>query len=173
MIEIMTVDHLDVFALRTYLNSLKQRGFTIVSVVPIKGELYAIIESPAPVTPKPGTSQVEPPPTERKVAQIIEVTADKTKNSGSPMWRCLCSDNTRVNIFQHQNPAIDNFEMFKSSGYGSILEAMPVGTTLRFTLQPIQVDLRKDMKWWEIVGVVPCPTEIPEPDPVIPENPPF
>lgn len=88
---------------------------------------------------------------------IVSLERDETRNSGSPMWRCVTSAGDRVNIFQHSDPDKNNFTLFEAAGWAQVLESMPVGGQRNWTQNPIEVVMRKPGKFWEIIAVTPKP----------------
>lgn len=70
-----------------------------------------------------------------------------------------------MNIFQHEDPARDNFALFETAGYGDVLRAMAIGDEMIWRSTPIPVEIRRNGKWWEIIRVEPgcVPDEPDEP----------
>lgn len=109
-----------------------------------------------------------------KDAQIIETTGGRTKNSGSPMWRCVCADGTRVNVFKHTDAEKNNFLKFETAGYAPEMIALKDGERLAWKTYPIRVKLVKPAgsDFWDVASVDPRPDDA-KPDPKIPDEIPF
>lgn len=89
---------------------------------------------------------------------IIRIERDETANSKSPMWRCVCNDGDRVNIFKHTDPAKNTFALFDAAGYGATLVAMDVKAIAHWKTTPITVTLVKqspEAKFWDVAAVAP------------------
>lgn len=108
-----------------------------------------------------------------KAAEIIQMEAARTKNSGSPMWRCFTQDGTKVNIFKHSDPEKNAaYLLFEKAGYAPEMLALQDGQSIHWTIHPIQVQLAKVDGWWTIEGVTPRDV-LAMPDPKIPNTEPF
>src|SRR5574342_489096 len=64
------------------------------------------------------------PPENVTKFEITRMTRGATKNSGSPMWRCVAAVDTRVNICQHSDPAKDTYHLFNDAGYTMLLSML-------------------------------------------------
>lgn len=119
-------------------------------------ELLALINNAAaPVAaPAPKTTDVA----------IISMTRDQTKNSGSPMWRCGTDRGFMVNVFRHDDPLKDAFNLFNVADYGEPMSVMMYGETINWTKHPIKVSLVQNGSFWNVVSVVQRPEDA-EPDP--------
>lgn len=89
--------------------------------------------------------------------QIISLTRGATRGSSSPMWRCETLDSQRVNVFMHVDPARNSFKLFYLAGYAEEMQALAMNQKQRWTQYPIDVTLRKNGDWWEVVAVAPRP----------------
>jgi DNA polymerase III subunit epsilon len=103
--------------------------------------------------------QSEPEPQPEPVAvpdqyRIVQMERAATKNSNSPMWRCMTDTGERVNVFEHSDPAKDTFHLFKTALYGGYMQAMKVGDVLEWNAHPIVVEMKKKGEWWEITNVL-------------------
>ncbi len=85
--------------------------------------------------------------------EIVSMERGKTQGSGSPMWRCVCGDGTRVNVFQHADPKKNSFTLFELALFGDEMTAMAEGDILAWKAQPIRVRLTTDGKWWSVAAV--------------------
>lgn len=90
---------------------------------------------------------------EAMLNQIILVKRSTTKNSGSPMWRCVTFSGHQVNVFAHTDPDKNNFNLIVDAGYDDEFLNMEVDTEKSFTRFPINIKMRKNGKWWELVSV--------------------
>lgn len=95
--------------------------------------------------------------------KIVSMERRETSNSKSPMWACLTADGERVNVFQHADPAKDNFRLFHAAGYAECMDPMDMGEVLTWHEFPVDVGMRKDGKWWSIAAVAERPSYA-EPD---------
>lgn len=93
-----------------------------------------------------------------QVTWIISAERGETKNSASPMWRCVTEGGERVNIFKHSDPAKDTFHLFAEADYGMQLEEIPMFATVDFD-PGICITMSKKGQWWEIVAVHPADNE--------------
>lgn len=59
--------------------------------------------------------------------RIVSMQAGLTKGSQSPMWRCVCHDGERVNVFRHTDPQKNNFALFEQAGYAYEMNLMQDG----------------------------------------------
>jgi DNA polymerase III epsilon subunit-like protein len=113
------------------------------------------------------------PPIEITVShQIVSMTRGSTKNSSSPMWRCLTADGERVNIFKHADPAKNTFALFEAAGYAPALDAMVDGEERTWKQNPIFVTLARDGQWWNVIAVLPAVSPVPDP-PARPDHRPY
>jgi hypothetical protein len=84
---------------------------------------------------------------------ITYVERGETSNSKSPMWRCTCADGERVNIFKHEDPQKNSYALFEAAGYGELLMSLAVNDFQTWEYTPIEVQMKKIGKWWEIIFV--------------------
>lgn len=96
--------------------------------------------------------------------QIVSMEFGETANSKSPMWRCTCSDGTRVNVFQHADPAKNTALLFEHAGYMHHMNDMVVGQIRTWNACPIPVTLVQEGKWWNCVRVEAQPDAEPDID---------
>jgi hypothetical protein len=63
-----------------------------------------------------------------------------------------------VNVFKHQDPDKNSFELFRAAGYELpfVMLENP-GETDLWKNHPIEVEMRKVGQWWEVVKVTPRP----------------
>src|SRR5262245_59181445 len=82
-----------------------------------------------------------------------------TKNTNSPMWRCVTADGESVNIFSHADEAKDNTVYFRQAGYFEAMSSLALDEALLWNSHPIDVAMAKtpDGKWWTITAVAPRP----------------
>lgn len=133
--------------------------------------LFMVMEKPdQPISTTPD----KPRTASEKNAEIMEMTGGKTKNSGSPMWRCLCKDGTRVNVFKHSDADKNNFLKFETAGYGSEMSALKDGERMGWTVHSIKVKLVKPAgsDFWDVTSVEQRPADA-KPDSKIPDEIPF
>jgi uncharacterized protein YprB with RNaseH-like and TPR domain len=97
---------------------------------------------------------------------IVHMTAGRTKNSNSQMWRCITHDNERVNVFSHADPTRNTYLLFQEAGYVE-MEMMADNEQMGWKNHPIGVVLGKsaDGKWWEVKHVAKRPDGA-TPDPI-------
>src|SRR5258708_1701078 len=86
---------------------------------------------------------------------IISIQAGLTKNSQSPMWRCVTSTGERVNVFQHSDPAKDNTRLLAEAGYLQFMTPLIDRQEITWHNHPIPVVMKQDGQWWSVVGVAP------------------
>lgn len=94
---------------------------------------------------------------------IISMQRGETQGSKSPMWRCMTLDNERVNVFKHEDPNKNNYDLFSRAGYGEI-ENLVLGEELTWKRHPVGIVMEKSGKWWEIKAVLPRQANA-QPDP--------
>lgn len=85
--------------------------------------------------------------------RIVSMERAETKNSRSPMWRCVTEDGERVNVFSHIDPYKDSFGHFVAAGYASEMRGMEVGQQMTWHAHPIEVRLLKRDDYWNVIGV--------------------
>lgn len=110
----------------------------------------------------------EPEPQPEPVAvpdqhRIIRMERAATKNSSSPMWRCLTDSGEQVNVFKHSDRSKDTFYLFDEAGYGARMLGMQIGDVLEWTTHPIRVNMVKENGWWAVKNVPVRPIEV-DPD---------
>lgn len=88
--------------------------------------------------------------------EIIRIERGATKGSGSPMYKCLTSDNQMVNIFQHELPERNTFDLMVQAGYAGFT-LLELGEVQYWHDHPIQVELVKEGQWWKLAAVEPRP----------------
>lgn len=88
--------------------------------------------------------------------EIIRIERGQTKGSGSPMYKCLTGDNQQVNIFQHELPERNTFELMVQAGYAAFT-LLELGEVQYWREHPIRVELVKDGSWWKLAAVEPRP----------------
>lgn len=91
------------------------------------------------------------------MAKIVRMERSETTNSKSPMWRCVTDDGQRVNVFHHDDPIKNNFNLFFEAGYHHAMLNMNVGDVLNWTTHPIEIELTLNGKWNEITAVTTRP----------------
>jgi len=91
-------------------------------------------------------------------ARLVRMERAQTSNSKSPMWRCRTDDGIKVNVFQHNDPEKNSFRMFEGTDYEPLMSDMKVGDILAWKNHPIEVTLRKNGDWWNLVSVESRPT---------------
>jgi DNA polymerase III subunit epsilon len=103
---------------------------------------------------------------------IVSMTRGATKESKSPMWRCVTAEGEKVNVFSHNDPAKNNALLFKEAGYLNEMLALVDGEELIWREHPIAVALKRtpDGKWWDVVGVGNRPADA-QPDPKFKPDP--
>lgn len=113
---------------------------------------------------------------------IVRISRGATKNSGSPMWRCLTAAGRRVNIFKHELPERDTYHLFRDKFHsdpigapfdlmdmlpGQVIapEAWEISTVQQRVgwiplaggddrpLGGIHVTLVQDGEWWKVAQV--------------------
>ena len=101
--------------------------------------------------------QPTPPPTEQgsRELKIVKIVRGETKNSGSPMWRCYDADDEQVNVFEHENPDIDNTHFPDFAGVFSYFLRMGIHDTWENIDPPIRMFVERDGKYNKLLGVVP------------------
>lgn len=155
------------------LDAALTEGYTLVSATPASYSgstsiIYVLYKAPQKEVVQLHTPATAP----GKPAEIVQMQAGRTKNSASPMWRCVCSDGTKVNVFRHTDPEKNNFSLFEGAGYAPEMEQLKDGATLTWKTHPVRVTLHKPGDFWEVVQVQPRP-ENAQPDPVLPDEIPF
>lgn len=91
-------------------------------------------------------------------AEIVFVRRDVTQRSASPLYRCATQDGRTVNIFQHSDPAKDNFHLFEQAGYAdALLSLKEIGDSQNWGAWPIAVTVVFDGRFWNIQGVTQRP----------------
>ena len=95
--------------------------------------------------------------------RITSMSRGSTRNSSSPMWRCVTSDGERVNIFKHVDPVKNSYALFANAGYAAVLDAMVDGEERTWKQRPIGVTLIKDGQWWNVLAVQPSADVEPDP----------
>ena len=93
----------------------------------------------------------------------------ETKNSNSPMWRCITKTGERVNIFQHSDPAKNTARLFANAGYMPEMSAMALRDVITWQQHPIGVVMHTDGQWWNITAVEERPQDV-QPDPQFKPN---
>src|SRR6185295_19220270 len=88
---------------------------------------------------------------------IISMKRGETKENKSPMWRCNTLEGDRVNVFQHTDPAKNNFALFDE--YEAEMLAMKLEEETTWKQHPIEVRMIQDGKWWEVVAVADRPKD--------------
>lgn len=86
--------------------------------------------------------------------EIVRIERGATKNSGSPMYKCTTGDGQVVNVFQHELPERNTFDLMLQAGYARF-SLMALGDVQRWTAHPIRVQLIKDGAWWKLAAVEP------------------
>lgn len=86
-------------------------------------------------------------------AKLVSMTRDETKNSRSPFWRCGTSAGFMVNVFKHDDPLKDNFNLFDAAGYAPEMLAMSYGDNITWTRDAIAVELVANGAFWNVVKV--------------------
>ncbi len=155
------------------LDAALTEGYTLVSATPASYSgstsiIYVLYKAPVKVDPIPAAAPGSP----GKTTEITRMEAGRTKNSASPMWRCVCSDGTKVNVFRHTDPEKNNFQLFEDAGYAPEMEQLKDGAALHWKTHPVRVTLHKPGDFWEVVQVQPRPANA-RPDPVLPDEIPF
>lgn len=85
---------------------------------------------------------------------ITLIQRDETKNNQRPMWRCTTETGEKVNIFQNVDDlSKDTFNLFEAAGWGDFLNDISLYSQRQ---TEINVALRKDGQWWNIVAVTPA-----------------
>jgi len=94
---------------------------------------------------------------------IISMRRGVTSNSNSPMWRCVCRDGERVNIFKHTDPKKNTYTLFHE--WWPEMDGLVMDQVIEFKEHPIGVIMRRtsDGKFWDPVEVGPRDGD---PDPV-------
>lgn len=103
-------------------------------------------QTPAPAAPAPAPLH--------KTVEILSMTRDRTKNSGSPFWRCGTSEGFTVNVFKHDDPLKDNFNLFDHAGYAPEMINMNYGDTITWTRDKITVEIEQNGAFWNVVRVL-------------------
>jgi len=172
VIKILTLPLNDIPNAEAQIATRRANGYVILHSQIIDGTLFLLLELPD------RANRTDIRPDQRTVTekdgQIIEMTGGRTKNSGSPMWRCLCNDGTRVNLFKHTDAEKNSFLKFETAGYAPEMLAQKDGETLKWTTNPIRVKLVKPVgsDFWDVASVDPRPDDA-KPDPKIPDEIPF
>lgn len=86
--------------------------------------------------------------------ELLSMTRDETKNSRSPFWRCGTQAGFTVNVFKHDDPLKDNFNLFDAAGYAPEMMAMSYGDTITWTRDSITVELLQNGSFWNVVRVL-------------------
>lgn len=102
--------------------------------------------------------------------QVIAMKRGVTRNSSSPMWRCTCSSNDAVFVFQHDIPERNSFNLFELAGYGPEMLDMSIDDSITWNNHPINVRMVKDGQYWKVFTVATRP-EGAQPDPQYPPDP--
>lgn len=101
-------------------------------------------------------NQTEPP---IDWVRVIEVERDqffsKTSRSYNAMWRLRTDDGRQVNLFDHADPLRDNKPLLQEAGYLTMFTNMSYGDIERWTVSPIEVELKPDGSFWKVVKVKP------------------
>jgi len=155
------------------LDAALTEGYTLVSATPASYSgstsiIYVLYKAPVREVVQLHTPAAAPG-SPGKPTEITRMEAGRTKNSASPMWRCVCSDGTKVNIFKHADADKNNFSLFEGAGYAPEMEQLKDGATLDWKTHPVRVTLHKPGDFWEVVQVQPrrkmpnpirsCPTK--------------
>lgn len=120
-------------------------------IIPALASIPVTLDTtPAPTTPAP---DLKTQPDEPQTHQIVRMQRDATKNSQSPMWRCVTEAGEKVNVFSHDDPDKDSFALFTIAGYGAHMGKMKQDEVLTWSKHPIEVQMRKDGKFWNILSV--------------------
>lgn len=152
--------------------SMRGNGYIILHSQIIDNSLFLLMELPD------RGNRTDLRPDQRGVSEkdglIIEMTGGRTKNSGSPMWRCLCNDGTKVNIFKHTDAEKNSFLKFETAGYAPEMIALKDSERLAWSISPIRVKLVKPIgsDFWDVASVETRPDDS-KPDSKIPDEIPF
>jgi hypothetical protein len=132
-------------------------GYSVITATPVS--YSGITQIVYLLHKRESKSPVPPSGSETQTVQIVAMTAGLTKNSQSPMWRCVTSAGQTVNVFKHADPDKNNFDLFMSAGYAPEMLSLPVNKTLHWEKYPITVLLSKPPteKFWNVVSVEPRP----------------
>lgn len=105
------------------------------------------------------------PPDKTMSMEIISMTRDNTRNSGSPFWRCATDSGIMVNVFRHDDPLRDTFHLFDEAGFAAPMVAMQYGETIGWQKDGITVDCVDSGGFWKVVAVTARePGQHPDPD---------
>lgn len=133
-------------------------GFEGVACIQCDGNEHWVYEADADAlvehinqTPAPAAPASAPL---HKAVEILSMTRDRTKNSGSPMWRCGTSEGFTVNVFQHDDPLKDTFNLFDHAGYAPEMVNMNYGDTITWTRDSISVEIQQNGAFWNVVRVL-------------------
>jgi len=103
------------------------------------------------------------PPVSNRVTSIERDLTNRNAvgKPQNPMWRCICNDGTKFNVFVSENPDRNTFSLFDAAGYGLDLMAMQVGERVDWIKHPISVTIQPtlDGKWWELLSVAMRPSD--------------
>lgn len=86
--------------------------------------------------------------------RIVRVERGESSGSRSPKWTCDLAEGGKLWVFQHSDPARNNFPLFEDAGYG-ILTGMRVGEHFECYETPIEIIAEKEGNFWRVLSVVP------------------
>jgi hypothetical protein len=104
----------------------------------------------------PSATPAAPTPSPEPVVMrtnLLSMTRDRTKNSGSPFWRCGTEEGFMVNVFKHDDPLKDSFHLFDHAGYAPEMLNMSYGDTINWTLNSIYIEIQQNGNFWNVVRV--------------------
>jgi len=89
-----------------------------------------------------------------KTLHIVRVERGESSGSKSPKWTCDLLEGGKLWVFQHSDPARNNFPLFEDAGYG-ILTGMRVGEHFDCYETPIEITAEKEGNFWRVLTVAP------------------
>jgi len=102
--------------------------------------------------------------------QIIALTRDNARNSGSPFWRCATMSGKMVNVFKHEDELKDTFHLFEAAGFGEDMMRIETGETQNWIKTPILVTCVPNGSFWNVVAVKERDmSQTPDPEPNEPD----